>query len=249
VTAALTGRYNLTDRLQVDVKVPWVRRQDSTISRPLSTGASQDAEFTADGSGLGDIEAGAHYQFTDGLGALPILVANVRVKSRTGKDPFEVPLEPSGSDFAGLESELPTGNGFWAVEPSVTAIIPSDPVVFFATAGYQWNIKRTITSENVNSGASTEIDPGDAFKVGMGFGFGINERASFNLGYDHAFVFKSTQNGQDILNSDLQVGTFSTGVAYRLNKNMNMNVSLGIGVTDPAPDAQLMLRIPYKFGN
>ncbi len=157
------------------------------------------------------------------------------------------PCSPPQSPAAGLEKELPTGNGFWAFEPSVTAIIPSDPVVFYANLGYQWNVARDITSPNINSGVTTHINPGDAIKVSAGFGFGINDKASFNLGYEHDYIFDSKQDGAVIPDSSLQVGRFLAGVAYQMNKSTSLNVTVAIGATNDAPDADVLVRMPIKF--
>jgi hypothetical protein len=35
-----------------------------------------------------------------------------------------------------VETQLPTGTGFWAFEPSVTVIYPTDPAVLYTTLNY-----------------------------------------------------------------------------------------------------------------
>jgi hypothetical protein len=236
---AATLRYGITDLLEVDVKVPYVYRQDSTTARPVGTGASEDITTEVTGDGLGDIELAAHYQVAAGNG-WPFVILNGRVKTPTGNGPFEV-----GLDANGLETELPTGTGFWGFEPGVTVLFPSDPVVFFGTVSYLFNLSDNKTLQT--TGASVDVDPGDAARFSFGMGFSINEKASFSLGYEHSFVFKSKVDGVDIGGTDLQVGSFLVGASYRVTDDTTMNVSVGIGATEEAPDVSLRLRVPMSW--
>ena len=235
---SVTARYGLTNRLEIEAKVPYVSRDDTTVTRPLGTGASADVTTSATGDGLGDIEAAVHYQINRGGGGWPFLVGNLRVKSRTGKDPFEVSRDPTTN----AETELPTGSGFWGIEPSITAILPSDPAVLFGNVSYLWNIERDV------GGNFGKIDPGDAVGFNFGMGVSLNEDLSLNLGYDHKTVFKTEQNGVTATGSDtLQVGKLTFGGFYRISERTGLSVSIGAGVTDDAPDLTLNLRMPITL--
>ncbi len=243
-TAALTARYGVTDRFEVDVRVPYVYRYDSTTARPAGTGADQDAYTDVEGAGLGDVEFGLHYQLNSPRSGGAFYVANLRGRAPTGEDPFEVPIDLA----TGLETELPTGTGFWSVEPSITVLFPSDPAVFFANFGYLWNIERDVRTINpLTSAPYGKIDPGDAARVSFGMGYGINERASFSIGYEHNYVFKSKQDDVDIDGTDLQVGSLLFGVSYRVSERVSYNLNVSLGATDEAPDARIQLRIPIRF--
>src|SRR6185295_9692462 len=106
-------------------------------------------------------------------------------KSDTGTGPFDVPIDEN----SGLEKELPTGSGFWAVQPSLSWIAPSDPAVFFGNFSYLWSLER---DTNARFG---RIDPGDAIGVSLGGAVGLNERTSLSLGYEHYVVLNTKQNG------------------------------------------------------
>ncbi len=237
VTAAMTARYGVTDRFEFDLKVPYVYRYDSLTTRPIGGGADTDVVSDTEGAGLGDVEMGLHYQMNDGAGGSPFYVANLRIKSDTGTDPFEVPLDA----VSGLETELPTGTGFWSLEPSLTVLFPSDPAVFFGNVGYLWNIERDV------GGTYGTIDPGDALRFSVGMGYGINEKSSFSLGYEHSVIMRSRQNGQDIAGTDLQIGSLLLGWSYRISEKTSYNLTIGIGATDEAPDAKIELRIPIRY--
>ena len=240
LVAASTFRLGVTDFFETDIKVPFVYRRDSTTARPLNTGASGDVTNTTNGYGLGDVEVGAHLQVWDGSKGLPFVIFNTRLLTPTGKDPFEIDLDENG-----LEDELPTGSGFWGVEPSFTFLFPSDPVVFFGTLGYLFNIPEN--KEIQGTSDSVEIDPGDAFRLSLGLGFAINEEASFSLGYQHDVIFPSEVDGSKVDDSDLHVGKLLIGGSYRLTENTTVNLSVGIGATEEAPDVDLLLRVPIRF--
>jgi hypothetical protein len=237
IIPAMTLRYGVINRLEAEVKVPYVFRDDSTRTRPINVSSVTDAVFTADGNGIGDVEFALHYQLNRGLGGWPYFVGNFRAKTPTGKGPFDVDLDPA----TGLQTELPTGSGFWALQPSLTVLYPSDPAVFFANASYLWNI-----SDNVGDDIG-EIDPGDAVGFNFGMGFGINQRASFSLGYDHTILEKTEQRGVDVIGSNADIGSFVVGFTHEVTSMSALNVSLNIGVTEDAPDIRMTLRLPLGF--
>lgn len=234
--AALTTRYGITRRLEVEAKVPYVWRSDTTR---ITNGDPNAGDLITDeeGDDLGDVELALHYQFNGGANGWPYWVGNLRAKSRTGTDPFEVEVDPD----TGLFRELPTGSGFWGVEPSLTLIYPTDPAVLFANVRYMWNIERDV------NGAG-RIDPGDAIGLNFGMGFAVNDKLSFSLGYDHTTVGKTKQNDSNVEGSTtLQIGKFLLGFSIRTTRRTSISLSLAAGLTENAPDMDLTLRVPLSF--
>ncbi len=92
--ANVTGRWGVTNRLELEAKVPYVYRSDDQIARAWNTGAVDDTLDNSTGQGVGDIEATARYQFNETSVDKPVYIGSLRFKSRTGKDPFEVLSEP-----------------------------------------------------------------------------------------------------------------------------------------------------------
>lgn len=243
-TFAATGRYGITNRLEVETKIPWVYRRDSTLARPINTPASVDSEFSASGSGLGDIEVAARYQITE---RPPFYIGYLRFKSRTGDGPFDVALTSPQAGVT-IESRLPTGTGFYAFQPGFTVLVPSDPAVFFGGASYIWNVKRDIDGLDPGGTPIGNFDPGDGFNFNFGMGLSINDRASFSVGYDHSTFLKNERNGEVIQNTQTQqVGSLLFGLSYRLSLASTMNLTLGLGATPAAPDVTLALRFPTNF--
>jgi hypothetical protein len=236
VTSAVTLRYGVTDRLEIEGRVPFVYRDDRQTARPIGESSTEAETTSVDGAGLGDVELAAHYQINDGGSGWPYLVGNLRVKSTTGVDPFEV-----SRDDNGIETELPTGTGFWGIQPSLTAIWPSDPAVFYANLGYTWNLERDV------GGQFGEIDPGDVYQVNAGVGLALNERASISLGYDHQVITETIQNGQEVEDGLVHVGRLLLGSSYRFSDRVSLNFQLGVGVTEEAPDMTATVRVPITF--
>lgn len=245
-TVTFGGRLGITNRLEVEAEVPFVYRTDSTTVTPFST--SSESAINASGKDLGDIQFGAHYQLNSGADGWPYFVANVLVKSNTGRSPFDVPLDRN----TGIPTEMNTGTGFWAVQPSITAIYPSDPVVFFANLRYIWNLASTVTLQpsipaNITTPTRATIDPGNGIGGSFGMGFGINERASFSLAYEQTYLMSTSQNGATIPGSTYDIGSFDLGFSYQLNPRTSVNLGVAIGTTKAAPDTAITLRIPIKF--
>ncbi|PKO58043.1 MAG: acetate kinase, partial [Betaproteobacteria bacterium HGW-Betaproteobacteria-19] len=171
-TAALTVRRGITNRFEMEAKIPWVYRSDTSVSREIAEGSAADSVFDADGRGLGDVEIAGRYQLNDGGGDSPYYIASLRFKTRTGKDPFEVKTNYTlpGGRGTGLQTELPTGSGFYTFTPGLTVLIPSDPAVFFGGISYQHSIKRSNVKAKTDGG---DILIGDVAPGGViGFNFG-----------------------------------------------------------------------------
>lgn len=241
-TAALTARYGVTNRFEFEIRAPYVYRDDSITNTVVSTNTTA-AQTNIDEHGLGDVEFAWRYQLNTGAGGWPFMIANLRAKAPTGTGPFDV-----ARDAAGIEQELPTGSGFWAVEPSLTFIMPSDPVVFFANLGYQWNIESDV-SESVGGSFISDVDPGDAVRLSIGLGVALNERTSMSIGYSQDFIgeTQTSINGIDVDTETLNVGSLTIGANYVISERMAVDVSLNAGLTEDAPDMRLMVKLPIFF--
>lgn len=262
--AALTGRYGLTDRFEVELKVPYVYLNGDTVSREIFTGTAQDSVFSSDGHGTGDVEFTGRYQFDNSGPDRPFYVAWLRYKSRTGRDLFEVPTDcvtrcVANATGTGLPLELPTGSGFSAIQPGVTWLYASDPVVFFGSFSYLYNFEREDVSRTVLTGAPEEfpqttteflgdVDAGNIIGFNIGMGLALNEKAAVSIGYDQNIVGKTRMNGADAPGAvRLILGTLVLGGSYRLNDRTSLNVALSAGVTGDTPDVTLNVRVPVTF--
>lgn len=253
LTGALTGRFGVSNRFEMEAKVPYVYRSDTGVGREFLQGAATNSTiFDSRGHGLGDVEVTGRYQFNDGGLDRPYYIGSLRFKSRTGKDPFEVETSKNVVGFRndGIQTELPTGSGFYGLQPAITVLYPSDPAVFFGTVSYLHTFARSNVSRRTDTGDEFlgRVSPGGIFGFNFGMGLGINERSSFSIGYDHASVGKTKVGGQVSAESvRVQLGTLLLGYSYRLGDNKTLNVSLGAGLTRDTPDVTLTVRMPVSF--
>jgi hypothetical protein len=268
VEAAIGARVGVTDRLELEARIPYVYRDDQISREIVSAGPAAAAiQSGATGNNIGDIEFAAHYDFTNLIFDAPynvFTIANLKVKTPTGESPFDVPLDVNGDP-----TRLATGSGFWAVQPSLTAIFPSDPVVFFGSVGYTINIGEDINKTFTGTpncsdpsnpatcpGTTTTnigfVDPGDSVNTSIGLGLSLNERASISLGFSFDYVMETTQKVSGgvtgTLKSDpLYVGEFLVGGSYAISDSVALNLNFEVGATEAAPDFQAMLRVPIRF--
>lgn len=256
-TTAITGRTGINNRMEVEVKVPYVYRSDATVSRELFTGTAVERVFDTSGKGLGDIEVAGRYQLNNGGADKGYYIAGLRYKSRTGRDPFEVVTDCDqrciGENVTGtgLPLDLPTGSGFHSLQGTLTWLYPSDPAVFFGNLSYVHNFKRDNVTRLVRNGVREplgELEPGYVLGFNFGMGLALNDKASLSLGYDHSTIARMKQNGSPVAGSvRTQLGTLLLGYSYRLSPKRTLNIAVGAGVTRDTPDVTLTLRVPMTF--
>lgn len=237
-TASL--RYGISDRLEAEVRLPYLYRNDRIeVVQQRDEGIVRQIALREDG--FGDAEFSLRYQFNRPVGQKPIFVGTLRVKSDTGKGPFEI-----GYDEFGVATGLATGSGFWAVQPGVNFLMPSDPAVIYGGAAYLYHMPRDV-NKMVGEVLIGRVDPGDAVSANIGFGFALNPRFSFSLGYRHNYIFPTkTEIGDTHQKSNyIHVGSLNFGMSYRLTQRDVLNLGFEIGVTEDAPDVSITLRMPF----
>lgn len=256
-TATLSGRYGLSNRTELELRLPYIYRSDSTVSREVFTGSAVEKVFDVSGRALGDVELSLRHQLNDGGAEKPYYVAGLRFKTRTGRDPFEVVTDcvrrciGENATGTGLPLALPTGSGFYALQPSLTWLYPTDPAVLFGSVSYLHNFQRKNLSRLVLDGEREPlgtVKPGAVIGFNFGVGLALNEKASLSFGYDHSSIARTRQNGVPAPGSvRTQLGTLLVGFSYRLNPKQTVNVSVGAGLTRDTPDVSVMLRVPTSM--
>lgn len=246
VVATGDFRYGLTDRIELEARVPFLYRNDrlTTLAQQVTQGVppvNQTSDLN--GADLGDIELAARYQINAAREGQPTFIANLRLKTTTGRGPYDV-----GFDTSGIATDLATGSGFWGLEPSITVLVPTDPIVIFANVGYLKNFSRDI-NKTIGTTLVGNVDPGDSVDAAFGFGFALNPRFSFSLGYANSYIFGTSQQlGSTVQRSnDLEVGALTFGWSYRLRSNLLVSTNFQFGVTPDAPNLRFTLRLPISF--
>jgi hypothetical protein len=259
VGASASLRYGLTNRLEIGARVPFLHRADTLITAPITNVSNSNPDQTIDsstkGTGVGDVELSARYQLNHGGRNTPFLIANLQATMPTGRDPFSVKRNDTGSAI-----QSATGAGFWGITPSVTAILPTEPAVLFGTLGYTFNMARKVDTR-LPQVQIDRVDPGDQINVSLGVGLALNERTSINLGYSHSWAFGTRTITRALdgttgavvggpvatTTRDLQIGRLLVGVSQKFSEHLQVNWSVEVGATEDAPDVRTSLRIPIQF--
>lgn len=256
LTGAVAARYGISNRMEVEVRIPYVYSTNDTVSREIFTGTAQDNAFNSHGKGLGDVEMTLRYQFNNGGPDKFYYIGWLRFKTATGKSPFDVVTDcvtrcVSNTTGTGLPLEQPTGSGFYAIQPGLTWLFPSDPVVFFGNVSYLHSFGRDNLSLTIRNGQKDfvgSVQPGDIWGFNIGMGLALNEKASVSLGYDQSIVLPTKQNGQTVPGSvRVILGTLLVGYSYRLSPKTTLNLSIGAGLTRDTPDVVMTMRVPIAF--
>ncbi len=239
LTTSLSARYGIRDDTEIELRVPYVYRDDDISSRPIQDGAESETDDNSiDGGGLGDIEFAIRHQFN--FETTPYWVGSLTVKSTTGDSPYEVDTDPNTGAF----KDVPTGSGFWSVEPGISMLYPTDPAVLFANVSYIYNIEDDVNVDGTN----VDIDLGDTISLGAGVGFALNPDLSLSFGLNHKTILKSKVNGSTTENSKvLQLDTINFGASYMYSPNNSFSVSAQAGLTEDSPDFQLTFRMPFSL--
>lgn len=260
LTAALTARLGVTNRLELGARLPFIYRDDKAVLVPLVQNPPQSGVGTintsADGAGIGDIEIFGRYQLTNGSGGWPFLIAGVQAIIPTGRDPFEVPRNVLGN-----ATKSATGSGFWGIAPNLTVLMPSDPATLFASVGYTFNSGKNV-DQRISDALIDRVKPGGAPNATLGVGVALNPALSLSFAYAHTWQFATTStirpisisNGIQTIGDpitsktrDLQLGRFLFGLGYRVNPRTTINWTVEMGLTDDASDMRTTLRIPFTL--
>jgi hypothetical protein len=259
-TTTLTGgvafRYGITNRLEFEVRVPYVYQSNDVVAREPFVGTAANTTISSSGHDIGDVEMTLRYQFNQGGPDKFYYVGWLRFKTATGKSPFDVVTDcvvscvANTSANTGLPLQQPTGSGFLAIQPGLTWLFPTDPVVFFGNFSYLHSFGKdeSLTLLNGQTEFLGNIQPGDIWGFNIGMGLSLNEKASVSIGYDQSIVLPTSQNGQTVPGSvRVVLGTLLIGYSYRLSPKTTLNFTIGAGLTRDTPDLTLTLRVPMSF--
>ncbi|WP_311950787.1 transporter [Halomonas piscis] len=240
-TLDLSTRYGLTDRLELGLNIPVVYRSSTYRSTGVESGPEL-SELTTDDGGLGDISASLSYRLLPETQSRPDVVINLGVRAPTGTDPYGIATreDPTNTNLV-VPTELPTGNGVWAVTTGASLLKTLDPAIVFTNLGYTYNIEESFDDISASEGKQPgKVDLGDSIRAGFGTAFALNERLSLSLSYSHEYIKKSktTRGGETnkVIGSDANVGVFSLGGTYAMSDKTSIVTSLGMGLTDDASD-------------
>ena len=231
---SFTARLGLPHKFQMDLLIPYGYESIRTVD-------ATNAQTSATSFGLGDISAGFYKQLTTEHGRVPDMLANVRFKSTTGKDSFNL-----------TSSQVALGTGFNAIQGNWTVAKSSDPVVFFGNLSYTANLPANHTvpaNDPTNPDAKTvgHFNPGSAIGFQLGSILALNPEVSMTVGWDQRFTRSTQLNGVDIPASYLVEGTLRLGTSYVYAPGKIVDLSFGVGLTPDTPNLQFSVGVPFRM--
>jgi hypothetical protein len=254
--ADLDTRYGLTDRISVDVDVPYVYRRSNFIVGGAGGAASTLSDATVSSSALGDVNFGIYYQFLKETYSLPDIVGSLRFKAPTGTSPFGekvVQLEPDNTNLV-APSELPTGTGFWSVTAGVSVLKTYDPVVLFGSVSYTYNIARSFADISSVQGQTqpATVKLGDIVQFGGGVALAFSDKDSASVSFTMALEPESKTRApggsyEKVPGSETTAAAMNFGLNHVVNKHLTINGAVSIGLTPDAPNFVVGMRFPYTF--
>ena len=230
---SLTARLGLPHKFQMDFLVPYGYESIRTVD-------ALNKQTDSTSFGLGDISAGLYRSLTTEHGRVPDLLANVRFKSTTGKDSFNL-----------SSSEVALGTGFNAIQGNLTLAKSSDPLVFFGNLSYTGNLSADHSipaNDPTNPDLKTigHFNPGDAIGFQLGSILALNPEVSMTVGWDQRFTRSTSLNGTSIPASSLVEGTLRLGTSYMYAPGRIVDLSFGVGLTPDTPNLQFSVGVPFR---
>lgn len=250
-----TARYSFSNRLQLDVNVPYLYRRSAYSSGGAGGNSKGVSETTRTGHGIGDISVGASYRLMHETIGHPDVVLNARLKIPTGRHPFGVELiEVAGSQGnLSVPQTLSTGSGVWGTSLGVSALKTIDPMVVFGSLTYFHNFKRKFVDiDEAPSDQPGEAKLGSAIQFGAGVAFALNEKSSLNLSYTQRLVRRTQVRREndvwrDIAGSQANVALLNIGATFSLSDTLTLISNIGVGLTADSPNMVVSVRLPMRF--
>jgi hypothetical protein len=254
--ADLDTRYGLSDRLSVDLDVPYIYRHSNFIVGGAGGAASTLSDASANSSDIGDVNFGVYYEFLKETNSLPDLVGSLRIKAPTGSSPFGIKLQQVDADNTNLvaPSKLPTGTGFWNVTAGLSVLKTYDPVVLFGSLSYTYNIARSFSdiSSVIGQTEPATVKIGDVVQFGGGAALAFSDKDSASVSYTMALEPESETRApggsySKVPGSETTAAALTFGLNHVVNKHLTINGSVSVGLTPDTPNFVIGVRFPYTF--
>jgi Putative MetA-pathway of phenol degradation len=230
--ASMTARIGLPRNFQLDVRTPYGYEVVRTVT-------ADNQESSKRAIGVGDVLVSLSHQIAREQGSIPDLLATVGFKTRTGKDPF------------GLgNNEIALGTGFYSAQGRITAVKSSDPMVFFGSLSYAYNVPAGKLIPDPKDGTKqilAHFEPGDTTGFQLGSILAVNPEASLTMAWDQTFTHGTNVDGVRIPGSYLVGGTLRLGASYIYSPGKIIDLALGIGLTRDVPNLQFTVGMPLRF--
>lgn len=256
----LAARYGLTDRLNLNLNIPFIERRTTYQKGGAGGSSAIVGEATVKRNPtLADISFGISYQLWRESINNPDVVWNLSVTKPTGEHPYGVETETHETSDESIElqvpEELPTGSGVWGVSSGLSFVKTLDPAVIFANFSYTYTDEEDFGDIEPTEGEGKqpgEVNIGDTWQYGVGLAYAFNDKLSTSMTFTQSFTETSEtrlegEEWQEIIGSSANSATLGFGVTYAISKNLSMVTNVGSGLTADAPDMNFSIKFPYTF--
>ena len=255
-TFDVTGRWGLTDRLSIEANLPYVVRDTRFVSGGAGGAANTVSEVHVRSHGVGDASAAVYYQLVKEAARRPDIVASLRVRGPSGRDPFGLKLIQADGDNTNLNvpEELPTGTGVWSATANVSLLRTYDPVILFGNLGYTYSRPQGFDdiSPIVGTVAPADVALGHILQLSGGVAIALNDRAAMSFSVASALQAATHTRAPGfayarVPGSSSNATAFNIGASYVLPSGWTFNGQLAAGLTPDAPNFVFALRGSKPF--
>jgi hypothetical protein len=168
-TLNLTFQYGITDRIQVDLSLPYnnTRIQGQYQMFAPAADTTLNGSINLKGMGVGDLSASLNYQIIAESSSKSSLTGHLYITIPTG--------EKNPTNLKGpLRYDFPTGNGNLATELKMTYRKIAYPFSYTINFGYEYSFK----GKKIIQATDTKekgFNDGDIIRTGGSFNFHLNE--------------------------------------------------------------------------
>jgi hypothetical protein len=233
---------------EISLKIPYIFRHDqSAFPSPGGSGTIQQATFND--NSFGDLQPNFYYHaITEGKWRpwVPDVIFRLGASFPTGQDPYNLTRE----NIPGLgvvATQFPTGTGHYGMTAGATFVKSADPAILFLSTAYYYNFARHVGNAGDPPIDFGNIKIGNSFEYSIGFVLAIQEKFSVNFALNQRLFGRTTQNGHPLPDSNINAIAFNIGATYVVSPRFSVDFLVGIGLTQDAPDASILVRIPTTF--
>lgn len=252
LTFDVTGRYTVTDNVQLFLRLPYIYRRSEFASAGVDFSTASSSDVTLDNEGMGDVEFGAAFRVRRETARVPDIVLNLRGRAPTGSDPFGIKTitpDPNNSNLR-VPERLATGTGVWAASLGVSLVKTLDPAILFGGVEYMYQFEEELDDVSTTPGVKRagEVRLGDAVQFNMGTAFALNEIMSLSFSFTNRLLddskIRTGREWVEIPGSSANVATFNVGATFAISDRYSFAANLASGLTREASDFSLSLRLP-----
>jgi len=146
-----------------------------------------------------------------------------------------------------VPTKFPTGTGHYGLTWGATFVKSADPVILFLSAAYYYNFGRAVDVAGSPPIDFGYVKIGNSFEYNIGFILALQERFSVNFALNQRIFGRATQNGRRLPDSNINAIAFNIGATYVVSPRFSLDFLVQIGMSQDAPDASLLVRIPTTF--